>query len=391
MIDLSQINCTGCHSCYSVCPQNCIEMKPDNEGFLYPYINDDNCIDCGLCEKSCPSLNPVSVSIDSNLFACYRKNLVKRMESASGGIFSVLAELIISEGGVVFGAAFDEQWNLKHIAVDNTDDLIQLKGSKYVQSEIGNSFVKVKELLEQGRKVLFSGTSCQIQGLKSFLKKDYNNLLCVDLICHGVPSPKVWQKYIEEISNGRNLFKLNQRDKSKGINNAPIIFEFEDGKKFKQKYNDNLYIRGFIQNLYLRPSCYKCDFKGIERSSDITIGDFWGLENYKPDFVDKYGVSAVIIHTQKGLELFERIEDKLSIVDCNNNYEWVTSQNPCVDKSVIVNSNRRAFFNRLDNVSFDKLIKDYTMAPSKKKYYYRIKEIILKPFWIMKKGLSRII
>ena len=202
-------DCTGCHGCYNVCPKKCIDMKFDEEGFLYPSVDSDKCAECGLCEKVCPIIHTAEVENEPIAVGCYNKDEKIRMESSSGGIFTLISELVIQTGGVVFGAEFDENYNIRHSYVDNMEDLHKFRGSKYVQSTIGSSYYDAKQFLEQGRQVLFSRTPCQIAGLKRYLQKDYDNLICQDMVCHGVPSTYVWEHYKNFIANVRKYKVLS--------------------------------------------------------------------------------------------------------------------------------------------------------------------------------------
>ena len=317
------VDCCGCASCVQVCPKKCISFKEDKQGFRYPFVNNSLCIDCGRCEKVCPIYKDHLVKTPIVVYAAKNKNEVIRRASSSGGIFSILAEQVITDGGVVFGAKFDENWEVVHDYTETIDGLAAFRGSKYLQSRIEDNYKKVKVFLQNGRKVLFSGTPCQIAGLKSFLQKDYDNLVCVDFVCHGVPSPKVWRKYNFEIakknernllsrfffSNCRSLVKgINFRDKSSGWKKFSLTFSFSEtsGKIEKNSliksvvFSQDAFMKAFLKNIILRPSCYGCRFKEGKSESDITLGDFWGIDQLKPEFDDDLGVSLVMINSPKG-------------------------------------------------------------------------------------------
>lgn len=327
--------CTGCSACYSICPKNAIEMKKKLEGFYYPIINNSNCISCGLCLKVCPVNKHVEINSNNQVYSSYIKDKSKRLESASGGIFRILAEYIIDQKGFVFGAAFDENFKVKHICVDNKNDLKKLLGSKYVQSQMNDSFKHARELLEKGNKVLFVGTGCQVAGLKNYLIKEYDNLLTIDLICHGVPSPSVWEKYIKEKGKG-NIIDIIPRDKTNGIDDAPIVFKYSNGLKQSEAYSKNIYLRGFIANYYLRNSCYKCNFKGLSRISDITIGDFWGLDKLDKAMYQPYGTSVVITHNNKIDEYIDEINKEMVFKSYPNDFAY--KYNDC-----LINSTNKPF------------------------------------------------
>ena len=319
MIHLNKLeDCCGCTSCAERCPKQCISMKPDNQGFLYPYINTAKCIECGLCERVCPILNTARPVNPIKVYAAYHNDEFIRKNSSSGGVFSAIAETIIQEGGVVFGARFDDQWRVVHSYTDSTDGLVAFRGSKYVQSYIGQSYSKVEAFLNQGRKVLFSGTPCQIAGLKHFLRKNYDNLYVVDFICHGVPSPLVWENYVHSLSSKRNLSSKERitsiafRDKRAGWRKYGFSVwaqeAFKAGKnasssRGQKRYlyeiqQQNVYLRGFLQNLYLRPSCFHCMFRGFKSGSDITLSDYWGVRYLFPNLDDDKGLSLIIQKTK---------------------------------------------------------------------------------------------
>lgn len=377
MIELRNKNdCCGCHACYNICPVKAISMKEDEEGFLYPEINGDLCINCGKCERVCPNIKKFKLSENSQVYACYIKDFGKRLESASGGFFSLLAEYVLDNNGLVFGAAFDNNWNLNHIMVNNKKDLIGLKGSKYLQSCIGDTYEQAKMSLDNDKLTLFSGTPCQIQGLKKYLGKEYENLITVDLICHGVPSPLVWKKYLDEFNEGRKLVYFRQKDKEK---NNSLVYIYDDGFEKSERYDKNSFIKGFINNLYLRLSCYDCKFKGIEKCSDFTLGDFWGLENYDSKFYDKYGISAVIVHTNKANKLLKTLNNKLNIK--KSNIGMLLPCNQYLEKSVVLTHKRKKFFKKwnqsgvintiekLSKISFPKKVMKIFMTI---RYYLRI-------------------
>lgn len=349
--------CCGCYACYSICPVDAIQMKQNEEGFIYPCINEKKCIHCNQCKKVCPITQEQKPS-KTKVYACYDKQLNRRMESASGGVFALIAEYVIKNHGMVVGAAFTDNFSVEHISVDTIQDLKKLKGSKYVQSAIGEQYKIVKQELEKDRLVLFSGTACQVAGLKSFLKKEFDNLICMDVICHGVPSPKVWKKYLEEISEGKKIKRIKIRNKENGIQNAPFKIWFDDGSVFVQKYEDNLFLKGFIHNLYLRQSCYQCAFKGNRAPSDISIGDFWGLEIVDSQFGDKFGISLVMTHTQKGEQIIEKISTSLEKKAFSE--KDALRENPCIEKSVNKPVNRDLFFQSYEKCGVEKTVMKLT-------------------------------
>lgn len=359
MIDLEikeKKDCMGCYACYNICPKNCITMESDSEGFWYPKMDYDKCIRCKMCIKVCPIINKVVVENEPLAYACYNKDENIRTESSSGGIFTLVAEEIINNGGVVFGVGFDEAFNVVHSYVESNEELCRFRGSKYVQSRIGNTYKQVKYFLEQGREVLFTGTPCQIGGLKSFLGKDYDNLFCMDNICHGVPSPKVWRKYIDyrEKKSGSKIKKIDFRLKNQGWKDYSVSFLFENNTEYCKKYSKDLYMRAFLKDVCLRPSCYACEFKTLNRESDITLADFWGIQKILPDMDDDKGTSLIFVNSLKGQTMFEKIKDKIisKEVDINQAVYF----NSAAIKSVKLNPNRENFFEKLDELDFDKLV-----------------------------------
>lgn len=299
--------CTGCHACFNACPVRAIRMEEDEEGFLYPLIDPQLCVDCGKCQAVCPVLTPVDRKGELASFACYAQDQEVHQSSSSGGVFALLAREVLAQGGYVCGAAFDRQFCVAHVIINDLCGIDTLKGSKYVQSKIGDVYREVEDKLKTGKTVLFSGTSCQVGGLKSYLGKDYEHLLTVDLVCHGVPSPGVWRAYLSSIAKNNKVVGVSFRNKSRGIHEATLDYSFENGSKYQEKYNESPYIKGFLKNLTLRPSCFECRFKGVKRCSDLTIGDFWAVKEFHPDMDNEQGVSAVIVHTKNGLEWFRKI------------------------------------------------------------------------------------
>lgn len=308
-------DCCGCSSCEQVCPKNCITMHSDDEGFLYPKIDKEFCIDCHLCEKRCP-IHTKSGNSEEYLNSYLARNEGKeRQSSSSGGIFVLLAKKILSEGGIVFGAAYDDEWCVHHIAIKSEEELPLLMGSKYLQSRIEESFQEVCNYLNNGKKVLFSGTACQISGLKSYLMKDYDNLWTVDVLCHGAPSPRVWKKYLSELASRyeAQISSVNFRNKNNGWHNYLFHIGFNNGQSYEENFSKNNYMKMFLQNFILRPSCYDCRFKNMNRASDITLGDAWNVENVMPEMDDDMGTSIIVTHTEKGNDILMSISDNLLI------------------------------------------------------------------------------
>lgn len=368
--------CCGCGACASACPRRCITMEADEEGFLYPKVDTVSCIDCGLCEKVCPFLSEEKAEIPPfHTFAAKNYDDDVRAVSSSGGLFSLFAEKMIEEGGVVFGAQFDENWNVVHGSATTIEELPKFRGSKYVQSLIGDSFVRTKEFLKQGKKVLFSGTSCQIMGLKRYLGRDYPNLFTIDVICHGVPSPAVWKKYLDEIvevarKGNKNQFRslftsvipetdtipapgtlegISFRDKTFGWRKSSFALYFAkaaaagEKKQFRSLIaNDyrSKYFVAFNNNLTIRHSCFNCPAKGGRCGSDITLADFWSIEKELPDFSDDKGISICMCNTEKGINVFNALKmDKREV-----SYTQAVSHNRAWRISLPPHPKREKFF-----------------------------------------------
>lgn len=396
---IDKIDCCGCNACVQACPKQCIDMIGDKEGFLYPQVNQKKCIDCHLCEKVCPVINQCEPRKPLKVFAAKNYNVEVRRQSSSGGIFSSIAEQIIKEDGVVFGACFNEKWEVVHENTETREGIVAFRGSKYVQSQINDSYVKVEFFLKQGRKVLFSGTPCQVAGLRRFLRKDYDNLLTVDFVCHGVPSPKVWQMYlnrkirerIDMEKKSRNSITENDisisdiffRNKDLGWKKYCFILNFSitknNGDVFSvtqsEPYFQNVFMKGFLNNLFIRPSCGFCPCKELKSKSDITIADYWGIENVHGLFYDDLGVSAVLCNTPQSVIMLKDLNVSLQESSEKN----FLRSNPALIHSAKIHPKRTHFFNSLsDTNSIDKLIKRELGNESMKKMFVLLRRIVLK-------------
>lgn len=368
---LEKQNCYGCFACFNICPQNCISMKDDEEGFLYPNVDKTKCIECDLCEKVCPITKNAQNNSETIVYACKNKNLNIRMESSSGGIFTLLSENTLNKGGVVFGACFNEKLEVIHSFTETIDGLAKFRGPKYVQSQIGGSYHKAKEFLKRGKEVLFSGTPCQIAGLKSFLNKDYDNLICVDVVCHGVPSPFVFKKYLDNIEKKYDdkVMSFNFKDKKDGWKKYRNTTKYKTGRVVSQYGYESLFMKGFLDDIYIRPACFNCHNKYPNYSSDITLGDYWGIQTKYPEFDDDKGVSLVLVHSKSGLEIFKLLSNKMEFI--KSDLEHASKYNPCVVRSVKAHKNRKKFFKQLNEneLSIETIIRKYT----KVSYLNRVK------------------
>ena len=294
-------------------------------------------------------------------YACINKDEPIRIKSSSGGIFTLLAEQILRDKGVVFGAGFNKKFEVEHSYIESKKNLGRFQGSKYVQSKIGKTYKQTQEFLETGRKVLFTGTPCQIAGLRSHLKKNYKNLFCVDVICHGVPSPIVWEKYLEyrEGIAQSSIKKISFRDKQTGWKSYSTSFWFLNNTKYQSVHGRDPYMIAFLKNISLQPSCYSCQFKSLHRQGDITLGDFWGIKNILPNLDDDKGVSLVIINSNNGKNIFEKIQNRILYHKVNLKLSDVIRYNSAITKSVDCNPKREIFFEKLESMKFDELVKKY--------------------------------
>lgn len=349
-------NCCGCTACLHSCPVHCMTMQEDEEGFLYPVTDQKSCIHCHRCETVCPIQKLENRNTETAAYVGYCRNEAIREQSSSGGIFSVLAEWILQQNGVVFGAAFDHNFEVFHIAIETKAELAKLRGSKYVQSRMGNAYPEVKQYLEMERKVLFTGTACQIAGLKNYLRKEYDNLYTVDVLCHGVPSPKIWRTYLEEQKKqyGASVEKVEFRSKVHGWNNYSVRIGFSGTQQYCVQFSEDQFMRMFLGDLDLRPSCYACRFKALPRSSDMTIGDSWGIERVMPDLGDDKGISVILVHSQKGGRILQEVQEKLITREAN--LDEVLPPTADSRKSVAMHPNRKKYLRGLQNgESFDVL------------------------------------
>jgi|SRR5690554_252979 len=385
--------CSGCSACANICPQNAISMQPSSEGFLTPIVDNDLCTKCGLCVKVCPVINLVkndSVK-EPEAFAVKNINEEIRLKSSSGGVFTALAQQVISNKGVVFGAALDEDLNLLHIGVDTLEDLNKLQGSKYFQSQIGETYKQVKSLLRDGREVLYSGTPCQIAGLYAFmLNKSYPNLTTVDIICHGVPSPKLFKKYRKEIEEKHKgiLKNISFRKKTKGWKLYSVSKNIEINsngiplkKEVSETLREDVFMRLFLRDICLRESCHHCAYSKFPRIADITLADYWGVQDIHPEFDDDKGVSLVLINSKVGGVLWKKTQESLDVIPTN--LHKAIQYNPSVQTSCKPHPKRKMFFENLDKKSLEDLVKLYCPKPNvlkrvTKKLFRKLKNILKK-------------
>ena len=409
----SRKECTGCMACFNTCKNKAISIIEDDEGFDYPYIDQLVCVKCRKCEESCPRQNNHENNNKEQLYySAWTKNKTIRQQSSSGGIFSELAKEIIKKNGFVFGAAFDYQYTVHHIYINSIKNLYRLRGSKYVQSRIEKSYIQTKLFLDSNKLVLFSGTPCQIAGLKCYLRKEYENLITIDLICHGVPSPKIFNDYKRFIFNNKtvkiNDFKFRNKYFSWQYYCVYISYIAVKKKKYIGTYLADPYIRGFLRNNYLRPVCYQCKYTNFNRTGDITLADYWNYiplhkndKNYK-----KKGVSVIIINTIKGKRILNDIKDK--IITYEKSKEDIIKTNRCLYEPYPRPTTRDEFWKDYQTLEFKDIIKKwmhpeilskeeklkYFFYDSKVKYFYyflklmsiniikRIFKVIFRPLYI---------
>lgn len=371
--------CTGCAACANACPKRCIQMKADTEGFLRPVVDAAQCVDCGACQRACPILHPVACDNKTVAYAAIHKDESIRMESTSGGVFSLLCQWIFDRGGIVFGAAYANDFSVEHRCVRSMDELTILRTAKYAQSRIGNSFQDVKQYLNDGKWVLFSGTPCQVGGLRAFLGKEYERLVLVDLVCHGVPSPAVWSQYIDYRSKidalGAAPTTINLRSKETGWLGYSVNFGYDSGVHYSVKRSEDPFMRCFVGNLCLRPSCYDCQFKGISRASDFTLGDYWGVWSQLPDYNDGKGTSLVLLHSDKAKVTWKEIASQMRYREVNP--EMAVSENPSAIQSSTPHPYREVFMARYMQEGFMELV-DELLPPLPKTQSLTLQQRILK-------------
>lgn len=359
-------DCCGCSACFNICPVQAITMQEDREGFKYPKIDERSCINCGKCEKACPVLHAETAgrTLHPAFYAVWNRQDEARLSSSSGGVFRVLAEDVLADGGVVYGAAFDVHNRLRHVRAESADALVPLTGSKYVQSEIGTAFCQVRADLKNGRRVLFTGTPCQVAGLYAFLGGDDANLLTADVLCHGVPSPAVFERYLESLGVGEKC-RIEFRNKDNGWKKYEVVV----GDRVHETFRANAYMKGFLSNLYLRPSCASCRFVGCRRPGDLTLGDFWGAGNFRKRYDDDKGTSLVLLNSPKARSIFQTLQDKFSLAEQVPSDSAVPF-NPSLVHASKPDARRAAFFDDFEaGKSWEELAASYitTEKPPRRK------------------------
>lgn len=372
----NKVQCCGCSACYAACPHNAIRMVNDDHGFLYPVINQEQCIDCHLCEKVC-NIDAPKRTEPNQIKMLAAKNIDKdvRTRSSSGGIFSVFANEILKDGGTVYGASYSSDFAVKHIRIIAPDELYKIRGSKYVQSNLGDSFENVKRDLQSGHKVLFSGTPCQVDGLYSFLQRNYDNLYTIDVICHGVPSQRLFSehlKYIEGIKKKR-IKEYNFRSKALGWHRQTDEASFFDGTSeygtpLVQSFKD-MFFKGYM----MRSSCYSCYYSNLHRIGDISLGDFWGIEAVAPAFNDNEGVSLVLVNSEKGNKLLSKLSAYLTYQETES-----YGVQPHLEHAATKPENETDFWDDYENKGYAYVVNRYSKYNTKGRIKYIIKILYRK-------------
>lgn len=365
--------CCGCNACGDVCAHDAISFKTDIEGFWYPEIDASKCTDCGLCEKVCPNLNTEELKkndlTQSICYAAEHKNLEVVFDSTSGGLFSALADRMYRDKGYVGGAIFNDDFSVREFISNDKNDLPKLRSSKYLQSNSEGFYKEIKSLLVNEEKVLVCGTPCQMAALRAFLRKDYENLIIVDFICRGVNSPKIWRKYLDSFEEryGSKVVYAKAKSKEYGWRNLTQKVILENGKAYYEDRYVNNFTKGYLQtNAYCRPSCYDCQFKGFPRVADITIADFWGVENVNQSMEKNLGTSLVMINSQKGANYFELIKPRINSAEVP--FESILAGNPMLVASLEPSCvDREQFFVDVDQMTFTELANKYININSPKK------------------------
>ncbi len=388
MIEIKRkADCCGCCACGDVCPKGAIRFDTDIEGFLYPVVDKDKCVDCGLCERICPELNIKTLKkndfdIPAHTIAAIHKKMNIRWDSTSGGAFSAMAEAMYEQGGYVGGAIYNDDFTVRHYISDNPADLVKLRSSKYLQSNAQGLYKEIKRLLQVGNKVLVCGTPCQMTALRSYLGKDYDNLIIVDFVCRGVNSPKVYRKYLDDLERkyGGKVVYVKAKNKELGWRNLTRKVVFDNGKVYYGVRMEDDFRRGYHTNVFCRPSCYNCKYKGFPRMADITIADYWGIEKVDQNLDNNIGTSMILLNSRKGVEYFERVKDKLEWREAP--FETIFGGNIALRKSIEpAKIDRGQFFHDLDASTFDDVVEKYfpSKATSQKSFKHKIKSA-LKPY-----------
>lgn len=344
--------CTGCGACYNICPKNAIKMSYNNEGFIVPTVS-DSCDNCGQCTNVCPAISQLEFHNNPDSYAVWASDEI-RMQSSSGGMFTLLAEHVISNRGIVCGAAFtNDCMSVHHIWVETMADLHQLRGTKYVQSDTEMTYKQAKQWLEKGRMVLYTGCPCQIAGLYKYLGKNYDNLITADVICNGANSVKAFKSFIHEYSGGEKVVKVDFNDKVNFEWSTPTVLHLKNGNVKKASWNDGVWFKGIREGVINRQSCYNCQYAKSQRIADITMGDFWQVHKINPAFDDQRGTSLVLVNSDKGKAVFEQLRSKMKLCE-SVPLEEASKYNGQLVAPINAHRSRKFFFSHLDKLGYHK-------------------------------------
>ena len=375
-------DCCGCTACMNICPHNAIKMVEDEEGFTYPEIDETKCIKCGLCKNICAFNNGYKMNKRLNeplVYAVKSKNDEVRMKSSSGGMFTIISDYVLENNGIVYGVKFDENFKAVHTRCETKKQRDKCRGSKYSQSDLNDTFSKVKEDLKKGKMVMFTGTPCQVAGINKFLERtDTSNLILVDIVCHCVPSPKLFGEYIRfcEKKNKSKIVEYYHRTKDKGWKALEKAI-YQNGKEDSKSLLSQAWNIIFYSKLATRPSCYECRYTNIKRPSDITIADFWGIEKFNPEFADEKGVSLALLNTEKGKDIFDKIKNNIEYIQ--KNIEEAVEKNPQLERNIRYDENeRKIFWKDYKEKGIKYIIKKYGKCNFKRKLKRTIKKVIGK-------------
>lgn len=381
VLEITEKSCCGCGSCFQSCPKHCITMQENERGFLLPEVDESLCVNCGLCVRSCPEIEQPKPYSVKKAYAAVARNMPMLKKSTSGGIFGVMSLAVLNQGGVVYGCAWGDNFKAEHIRITAVDDLYLIQQSKYLQSDTANTFVQVKNDLLNNIMVLYSGTACQIAGLRKFLKQEYDNLLTVEVACHGVPSPGLFRKYIDwiEKNTGKKVsdYQFRNKEKHKKGEHYKYCVTFADESKKYGFSKEDAYYGSFLEGRTLRCTCYNCKYKNNERIADIMLSDYWGIEREHKDFPAQNGASAVVLCSDAAIDLFSSIKDSLIFKD--SSFEQITKHNHSLVQSSLVDENLRIKTINIDSndlftflkPKFDIKVRVKNLVPEKLKYFMK--------------------